>query len=449
MNWLKFKLKKFIPDNCIIFYHKMQAVVAAIYFRFPAKKLITVGVTGTNGKTTTANMIAAILETAGFKVGMATTINFKIGKKEWENVYKMTTIPPWKLQKLLAKMVGAGCQYAVLETTSHAIVQNRIWGIPYDAAIFTNLTHEHLDYHKSLENYRQAKGKLFDSLKKSFKKPGVKKIAIINKDDPLWEFFAKFKADKTYLYRIGREPKNSSEILARKISQDARGSRFEAVTPDGAQMINLNLLGRFNIHNALAAISYGISQNIDILRIKSALEKIQGIPGRLQKIDERQDFVVIVDYAHTPDALQKIYETVKPLTRGKIIAVFGATGDRDKSKRPIMGAIAGRNADLIFVTNEDPYTEDPLEIINQVAVGIPRGRKDKKLKLDSDYFKILDRKVVIEKALNMAKKDDLVLITGKGAEKAMVVGDKKIPWDDCEIVRGILRKRQNKNMRGK
>jgi len=352
----------------------------------------------------------------------------------------MTTISPYLLQQFLAHAVKKGCQYAVIETTSHAVIQNRIWGIPFDVMVFTNLTHEHLDYHKNLTEYRNTKGKLFANLSKSFKKPGVKKVSVVNMDDSNFEYFWKFQADLKFSYRIGGEAKSENEIVARRAFTDIAGSKFDVETSYGSLSIHSNLPGRFNISNILASICVGLSQNINLQNIKKGIESVELVPGRMEKIDEGQDFKVIVDYAHTPDALQKIYQTAKPLVRGKIISVLGAAGDRDKTKRPIMGALAGQWTDLIIITNEDPYHEDPQDIIEQVASGVPRGRKKERLELDKDYFKILDRRKAIQKAFQMASRDDLVVITGKGAEQYMVVGDVKEPWDERKIVREQLQK---------
>jgi UDP-N-acetylmuramoyl-L-alanyl-D-glutamate--2,6-diaminopimelate ligase len=434
-------LKKILPNSFIIFYHKLQAMWAAIRFGFPAKKMIIIGVTGTNGKTTTVNLIGSILQTAGYKTAQISTINYRIGDKIWTNLTKMTTIRSHDLQEFLSAAYKSGCQYAVVETTSHAAVQNRIWGIPYDIMVFTNLTHDHLDYHKTMAEYRNAKGLLFQNLKKSFHKPGVKKVSVVNADDPNFDYFYKFPADLKYSYRIGGKSTKQNEITANKIYSDISGSKFEFQTDYGDMEIKTKLPGNFNISNALAAICVGLSQNIQLDIIKKGIEKVVQVSGRMERINAGQDFQVIVDFAHTPDALQKIYQTIKPLVRGKIIAVLGATGERDTTKRPIMGALAGSWADKVFITNEDPYHENPQDIIDSVAVGVPRGRKNHKLILGIDYFKILDRREAIEKALQIAQKDDLVVITGKGGEKFMCVGDKKIPWDEKEIVTELLQKR--------
>lgn len=427
---IKNYLRKILPPRLILWGHKIRAIIAAYYYGFPAKRLKVIGVTGTNGKTTTCHLIAKILEEAGYKVGLATTINFRIGAREWVNTTKMTTVSPFALQKLLREMVREGCHSAVIETTSHAISQYRNWGIKYDAAALTNITHEHLDYHKTLEGYRATKLKLFQNVR----------CAILNKDDRSYDYFKNHVRAKQISYGIQAK----ADVAARKVITESTGSLFTLVTPQGQLSVNLSLPGRFNIYNALAAASLAVAQDINPEIIKKSLEDIHNIAGRMEKIDSsaagrKLDFMIMIDYAHTPDAFEKIYEALRPVIKKRIIHVFGACGERDKTKRPIMGAIAGRHADCIILTNEDPYNENSQAIIEQIAKGVPRGTvKNKPKKEGRNFFKILDRREAIKKALALAKKDDLVLITGKGAERSMVVGDKKIPWSDQETVRALL-----------
>lgn len=427
-------LRKILPNSWILASHKLRAVLACLLYRFPARKLKVIGVTGTNGKTTTCHFIASILEEAGFKVGMLTTIDFKIGSKTWENVTKMTTISPFLLQRFLRKMVKEKCDYAIIETTSHAITQFRIWGIPYDILVLTNVTHEHLDYHKTFLEYKQTKGRLFKELENSLRKENTLKVSIVNRDDPNFSYFSKFEADLKLSYGI-----LGGDISASDIFYQPEGTDFIASTPKGKILVHLKLPGRFNIQNALGAIAVGLSQGLDLRAIKEGLEKIEGVAGRMEKINEGQDFTVIVDYAHTPDAFEKIYQTLFPIKKGRLIHVFGACGDRDKTKRPIMGALAGRYADYVIVTNEDPYTEDPQKIIEEVANGVPRGVRGLK-KEGENFWKILDRREAIQKALSLAQKNDIVLLTGKGAEKWIVWRDHREPWDDREVVKEELRK---------
>lgn len=430
---MKKYLKTILPPGVILFSHKLRAIFANLRFGFPGKKMIMIGITGTNGKTTTANLVKAILEEAGFRVGMISTVNISIAGKEEVNETKMTTLSPFRLQALLAQMVKAKCQYAIVEVTSHALIQHRVWGIPFDIAVLTNVTHEHLDYHKNMEEYKKAKALLFADLKKSYYKDGVQKVIIINRDDSSFSYFNKFEADYKLRYGI-----LGGDISTKKTTYTPAYSHFYVTSPKGDKEIKLNIPGRFNVQNALAAIAIGLSQGIPLEICRKGLAKVKLVPGRVEKIDAGQPFTVIVDYAHTPDALKKLYETLSSLRPNRIIAVLGACGDRDQSKRPILGALAARIADIVFVTNEDPYTEDPQKIIDEVASGVPKGRKNKNLKLGRDYFKILDRGEALKKALLSAGPGDLVIVTGKGAEQCIVVGEEKVPWDDRKIIKKIL-----------
>lgn len=428
---LKNYFRKILPPWAILLSHKIRGILAALLYNFPARKLKVIGVTGTNGKTTTAHLITSILEEAGFKVGLATTIDFKIGERTWANETRLTTLSPFALQKLLKEMVRADCQYAIIETTSHAIAQYRNWGIFYEASCLTNLTHDHLDYHKDFFAYRQIKGKLFSN----------SETKVINLDDRSSSFFLSIPTKETLTYGL----KARADIMARKIIAGPVGSLFTLITPSGQIVIDFPLPGLFNISNALAATGLAFSQGIGIDLIKRGLEKTKIIPGRMEKISGPQPFTIIVDYAHTPDALEKVYQTLKPACKGKLIALLGACGDRDKTKRPILGALAGRFADYVIVTNEDPYSEKPEKIIQEVAAGVPRGRTNKGEEKEKKregiwWWKILDRRAAIKKALNLAKKDDIVILTGKGAESSIVWGKEKIPWSEKKVIKEELEK---------
>lgn len=438
MEKIKDYFRKKLPASFILWSHKARAVLAAVMYGMPAKNIRVIMVTGTNGKTTTCNMIAKILEQANYKVALASTINFRINKKEWVNKTKMTTVSPFALQKFIRDAVKAGCHYLVLETTSHAIVQDRIWSIKPKIAVITNITHDHLDYHKTHEEYREAKARIFHQCE----------TAIINMDDKSAGYFIRIPVPKTITYGAEGGEKDrpgKPDILAKKIILEPTGSMFTVITPDSQIAINLKLPGKFNIYNAIAALSVATDLKIHLNVVKDALESIDNIPGRMETIDMGQSFTVIIDYAHSPDALEKIYSTLAASRRGKIIAVFGACGDRDRSKRPIMGALAGRFADVVILTNEDPYTEDPVKIIEEVAVGVPRGAGRGQKMGGEGFFKILDRREAIQKAFDLAVSDDVVIITGKGAEECMVVGHEKIPWSDKKVVKELLMKRRDNN----
>lgn len=435
-------LRRFFSRQAINRYHRLNAILASFFYGHPSAKLRVIGITGTNGKTTTAHMVTAILEAAGRQVGMTTTIDFKINGQLFENNLKMTTVNPWLLQKMLRRMVRAGCEDAVIEVTSIALDQHRLYGIKFHTVVFTNLTHDHLDYHGNMENYRLAKEKLFAN---------QPTLSVINEDDPAAKYFLEYPADDVLTYGLS----NSSLVVARKLYAQSGSTDFVLVFGTRQTSISLPLPGVFNVYNALAAATVGVGLNIPMEQIVAGLRHIEPIPGRMEVINVGQPFTVIVDYAHTPDALQKVYETIKPTVHGKLISVLGATGRRDKTKRPILGALAGRYADYVFVTNEDPYDEDPQTIINEVAAGVPRGRPNKgRLKTKTEdteipfkyqesgediwWWKVTDRRDAISRAFLLARPQDVVLITGKGAEKVMAVGDKLVPYSDKEVAEELL-----------
>ncbi len=440
---LKTSIKNKTPNWLVNFYRWKVAFIAGLLYGFPARKLRVIGITGTNGKTTTCHMLTSVLEAAGHKVGMVTTIDFKIDGKLIENSKKMTSVPPFLLQKLLKQMVQNGCEFAVVEVTSIGLDQHRLWGIPFEAVALTNLTHDHFDYHGTMEEYRAAKEKLFAH------RPA---LSVVNLDDPSAEHFLRYTANRTITYGINER----ADVTAKKVFERSSGVDFVMLVGTRQATVNLQLPGKFNVYNALTAASIAIGLGIDFEQIVTGLHSVTTVAGRMEVIDEGQAFTVIVDYAHTPDALQKVYETIKPTVRGKLISVLGAAGDRDKTKRPILGALAGRFADYVIITNEDPYSEDPLTIINEVVAGVPRGRPNKggryKVNRESDvpfkykengkdlwWWIVPERRDAIAKALELARPQDVVLVTGKGAEKVMVVGSHHLPWNDREVIEELLK----------
>jgi len=400
---MKNLIRKLVPSFLIGWYHFSLAFLGTLIFRFPSRKLKVIGVTGTNGKTTTIEMISKILEAAGNKVASLSSIKFKIGNREWTNTLKMTMPGRFKLQRFLRQAVNSGCKYVVLEVTSEGIKQYRHKFIDFDAAVFTNLSPEHIESHGSFENYRAAKGKLFQA---------AKNIHVINIDDENREYFLQFPAEKKYTYGLNQGDINSKDLK-----------------------LNLQLIGNFNIYNALAAICVGVSQGVNLEICKKVLEEVRGIPGRMEEVIS-EPFKVFVDYAFTPNALEKVYQALQSWTsdvQHRMICVLGACGGgRDKWKRPVLGKIAAEYCDEIIITNEDPYDENPMDIINQVAEGVGQRAK-----------KILDRREAIKRALCVTKLSttSIVVITGKGCEPWIcVAGGKKIPWDDREIVREEFKK---------
>lgn len=412
------------------YYHLGCAIVACVVFGFPAystvrskagepgKKLRVIGVTGTNGKTTTSQFIARILTTAGKKVALASTINFQIGERTWVNASKFTTMSPWKLQQFLRQAVEEGCEYAVIETSSHALDQNRVWGIPYEIAVMTNVTREHLDYHGTMARYREAKCRLFRRAKKT----------VVNLDMEEPEYFCGI-AGKNVLTYSTKNPQ--AQLLASDITLDFKGTEFEV---DGLKFY-LRIPGLFNIENALAALGVARLLAIDFSIAREALGSVTGVAGRMELVPNHMNADILIDYAVTPDAFEKLYASILPLKipGSKIIHVFGACGERDRGKRPQMGEIASSYADIIILTNEDPFHEDPERIIDDIEAGVTK-------KKDKNYFRIFDRREAIHKALSLAEIGDIVLITGKGAEVTMALGDERVPWSERQVVEEELEK---------
>ncbi len=423
------RLKKKIATNnpLLLFYHKCKAILACIWYRFPSQQLVVVGVTGTKGKTTTTTLIARILEEAGHKVGMTSTVNFKIGNYSWVNTTKQTTLGPFFLQKLLRKMVNEGCTHAVLEVSSHALVQNRVWGVNFDFAVFTNIGEDHLDYHGSLDNYLRAKAILFSHLNGSTRKPGIQKVAVLNKDDVNFAFFDQYLADLKYSYGL-----KGGNCYVTDLQLLPGGSKFVFHMPNNQVDIQFKMPGDFNVSNALAAATVALALNINVNVIKQALEKVEAVPGRFESIECGQKFGVIVDYAHTAESLEKLLSVYRPLTQGRLILVFGATGGgRDKGKRPKMGEVAHAVADVIVLTDDDPYDENEWEIISDVTFGIPR-------KSGENFWKVPTRSEAIKLALNIAHPQDTVVVAGKGAEEIQMIHGKAVAWDDRKFIRSLL-----------
>lgn len=432
-------IKKFIPGFLLRWYHKTLALAANIFYGFPSNKLIVIGVTGTNGKSTTVHLISKMFEGAEYKVGATSTVGFKVAGEECLNKKKMTMLGRFALQKLLRQMVDAGCRYAVIETSSQGVEQFRHLGVNYDVAVFTNLTPEHIEAHGGFKNYKKAKGKFFAHLtakpRKTINGKTVPKVSVVNLNDKYSDYFLNFSADQKYGYGVRLKNKNQKLIQAENVMSGVDGVNF---TVNGVPF-HLKLLGEFNVYNSLAAVAVGLSQGLSLEAISGALGKISGVPGRMEFINEGQNFKVLVDYAPEPESMRQLYKTIRSSgftsAGAKIIHVLGsAGGGRDKSRRPILGRIAAENADYVIITNEDPYDENPMEIINQVADGAV-GKQE-----NVNMFKILDRGEAIAKALSLARENDLVIITGKGSEQAICVADnKKIPWDDRSEVGEILK----------
>jgi len=434
---MKKTIRKFIPKFVLLCYHWCLAQLGVFFYQHPSRKLIVIGVTGTKGKSTVVNLISSILTGAGFRVGHISTFNFRICNKEWANETKQTMPGRFKLQKLLSGMIKAGCQYAVVETSSEGIAQYRHLGIDYDIVVFTNLSPEHIESHGSYKKYRQAKTKLFYELSRGFKKnvnnQPVRKIMVANHDDKEAEYFLHYPADRKFTFGLqqpGELLMTDRQVVASEVKPNQHGISFVAEET----IFNLRLFGKFNVYNSLAAISVGLSQEIEISRIKKALEDINFLPGRLEEIENKKGYRIFVDYAHEPASLEEVYKTVKGLNPKKIVSVLGSQGGgRDKAKRSQMGQLAATYTDHVIVTNEDPYDEDPEQIINDVANGAMQAVSRPPIE------KIVDRREAIKKALSLAEVGDVVIITGKGSETVMVVASgKKVPWNDRKTVKELL-----------
>jgi len=424
--------KTFAPGTLLYnAYHKSRGILAATTSGFPSSKMITIGVTGTNGKTATSIMLAHILEAAGEKVGLITTVSFWIADKKWVNETKMTTDTPFKTQRLLRQMVKAGCRFAIVETSSHALMQYRTWGIFYDVAVFTNLSQDHLDYHGTMENYRDTKARLFKELYDSPRIYHIPKIMVLNYDDPIHSHFGKFEAD----IRIGFTTKQDlpDSLKAGNIHTEPTHSTFTIFSSEGSVDIKLNVPGRFNIENAMAAASTAFALGLGLEKIKNGLESIIKIPGRMEYIDEGQPFTVISDYAHTPDGYDKALSSIRSFTKSKLIIVFGAAGDRDKDKRPQLGRIASQYGDILILTEEDPASEDPAKIINEIKAGI----SDKFIE-GENMFTILDRKKAVQKAFELAQPNDTVALLALGAQTIITTKAGAIPYNERQYARNLL-----------
>jgi len=443
---IKKLVKKIMPGFIIGWYHFLVAFFGALTCGFPSRKIKVIGITGTNGKTTTATLMAAVLETAGYKVAVASSIKFKIGNKEKENTLKMTMPGRAILQKFLREAVKAKCDYAIIEATSEGVLQHRHRFINWQIMIFTNLSPEHIERHKGFENYKKAKGEYFEL---------CKNIHIINSDDANAEYFLQFPSQQKFLFSLNLDLLNTSLLKSREVltprvvfgenvKEEKDGLYFDIQNKN----FYLPLIGKFNVYNALAAVCLGLSQGVSLEICQKALAKADGAPGRMEEVI-KWPFKVIVDYAFTPNALEQVYQSLKPKQESqKLICLLGACGGgRDKWKRPVLGQIAAKYCDEIIITNEDPYDENPMDIINQVAQGTKREEGAKLLpeRKELRSFLILARRAAIRKALELAKAGDIVVATGKGCEPWICqTNGRKIPWDDrqvaCEEFQAIYKK---------
>lgn len=429
MQSIKNLIKKFIPKNARYhvanFYHLLVAVAANIRYGFPARKMRVIMVTGTNGKTTTSAYIAQMLMSAGHKVGVSTTAFYGFGEELEPNTRNRTVDDIFYVQAMLSRMKKAGCEFLVMEVTSMALVQHRLWGVPCEVAVMTNLTQDHLDYHKTMERYAEAKGKLFS---------GNPAFIILNRDDEWFDFFNKYEAgERKVTYGASKEA--TGRIVEAELK--AEGSNV-ALQIDKTKKIKFHtaLPGKFNVYNATAAAMVGYVLELENDQISKGISALKNVPGRLERINEGQRFEVVVDYAHTPDALENLLDTLRHLTKGKLWIVFGATGDRDKGKRPIMGEIAARLADRIVLTDDEPYNEDPAKIREEVMAGVAKVASGAKKTIE-----IGDRREAIQRAITDARPRDTVAITGMGHEQFRIVAGERQPWSDAAIAREAIKQK--------
>jgi UDP-N-acetylmuramoyl-L-alanyl-D-glutamate--2,6-diaminopimelate ligase len=408
------------------------ARIACHFHGYPSSEMKLIGVTGTNGKTTTTYLIDSILRDLGHQTGLMGTVGMKIGNELFE--MKNTTQDALELQANLRRMRSVNTEYCVLEVSSHALDMGRVKGCSFRTALFTNLTQDHLDYHRTMERYRDAKGLLFARLGNEYSpNEADRRFAILNEDDPASEEFKRLTSVQVITYGIEQD----ADVRAKDIHVTSDGTEFTVHSFAGARRFRMKLVGRFNVYNALGAIAATLAEGVSIEDIANSLERVNVVDGRMELVREGQDFTVAVDYAHTPDGLENALTTVREFARGRVITVFGCGGDRDRTKRPLMGGIAAKYSDYVICTSDNPRTEDPEAILKDIEPGIISSGKA----LDF-YLLIADRRKAIQKAVEMAAPEDVVLIAGKGHETYQIIGKETHDFDDREVAREAIRRRK-------
>jgi UDP-N-acetylmuramoyl-L-alanyl-D-glutamate--2,6-diaminopimelate ligase len=408
-----------VPDT-----RRAMAQLADRFYGSPTRELKLIAVTGTNGKTTTTHLIDKILRDRQKRTGLIGTIHMRIGDT-CENV-KNTTPDALELQHSFRRMRDVDTEYAIIEASSHALEMGRLRGCEVHTAVFTNLTRDHLDYHKTMENYRFAKSLLFAQLGNRYE-AGAMKTAVLNADDDASSLFAKVTPARVITYGIDRQ----ADVRAEHIRVTSRGTSFLLHSFAGTVEMNLRLMGKFNVYNALAATAVGLAEGIPLPAIKESLETVKGVSGRFEAVDAGQDFSVIVDYSHTPDSLENALVTVKEFAKGRILCVVGCGGDRDRTKRPIMAQIATKYADITVLTSDNPRSEDPEAIIADMVAGIQHVPRDR-------YVQMVDRREAIRYAIGQARENDCILIAGKGHETYQIIKGEVLPFDDREVAREAI-----------
>ena len=420
----KLSLDTSIPQIVVRNTRKALSSLSCCFYNNPSQKINVVGVTGTNGKTTTTFLTKSIIEKAGYEAGLIGTINYQIGGKMI--TAQETTPESVELQRLIAEMVEAKIKFAVMEVSSHSAIQHRIENIDFKTAVFTNITAEHLDYHKTISNYMNAKLELFKNLRKD-------SFAVLNADDEFSEYFADRTNAKILWYGI----KNDADIKA-EICRESTSDIMIKLKYSGKEIdMKMPFVGVHNVYNVLAAVASAISLGFELDVIKSGIETAPTVPGRLESVPCNRGFEVVVDYAHTPHALETVLQALRNLVKGRILLVFGCGGDRDKEKRPLMGRIADEKSDVFWLTNDNPRSEDPLNIIDGIKAGIKPGRS---------FHTQINRHKAIADALSEATDGDLVLVAGKGHEKYQIIKDTITPFDDREVIKAILSGKADKHI---
>jgi UDP-N-acetylmuramoyl-L-alanyl-D-glutamate--2,6-diaminopimelate ligase len=413
------------------------AAIASAFYRHPGRDLRVIGITGTDGKTTTTFLTSVALEAGRHLTGLMGTADFKIAGRIWSNTTRQSTPEAPEVQAMLREMVNAGCSHAIVESTSHALSArwNRLGGSAFDIAVLTNVTHEHLDFHGSVEQYRRDKARLFEMLAEDTMPLSSDmqhthkqcKYAIVNADDPYHQYY--LDAAPQHAERLTYGVHAAADVRASMVVSSRNGLQFHVTTPWGERAARLLLTGDFNVYNALAALTIALAEGVDLDAALDALGRVPGVRGRMERIDQGQPFTVLVDYAHTPGSFEKVMGLVRPLTSGKLIAVFGSAGERDREKRPLQGAVAARYCDLIVLCDEDPRFEDREQILAEIAAGVTETNRTSDRRCE--YRLIADRAQAVRAALAAAHAGDIVLLLGKGHEGCIIYGNEMRPWDEA------------------
>lgn len=421
-------VKKVIPHSVFKkiepYGHWAEAIIAENRQGFPAKKMNVIGITGTTGKTTSVTLMASVLRAAGYKTAYFTTVEHDFGNGPVRNASRMTTLGATQLVKNIEKARRNGCEWIVIEVASHALAQHRVWGIPFKAGILTNITHEHLDYHGTFDHYRAAKRMLFEQVHKN------RGISIINDDDPNADYFA--RSNKSVRFSRAK----NADVMAKDIKTTSGGSSFTVQQKDGPSFsVKTELPGSFNVSNVLGVVAAALSLGVPTEAIVKGIANLSAVPGRMASYKTDKGFSVIIDFAHTPDSFEKVFKEIRPVTKGKLTAVFGKAGERDHESRLLQGELAANYCDRIILTEDDPRSEGNVEINAQIRAGIAKSSKKPEL------FEENDRAKAIDKAVELAKKNDVILLLSKGHEKSIALdnGVEK-PWDEEKALKNALKK---------